>query len=68
MFQRGFKKYSKKELIYGPILIDSNKEYFNYLLKKQTGILENIPKYKIITRLKMRKKVFFLKRLGNTNV
>lgn len=68
MFQRGFKKYSKKELIYGPILIDSNKEYFNYLLKKQTGILENIPKYKIITRLKMRKKVFFLKRLGNSNV
>ena len=44
------------------------KEYFNYLLKKQTGILENIPKYKIITRMKMRKKVFFLKRLGNTNV
>ena len=68
MFQRGFKKYSKKELIYGPILMNSNKEYFNYLLKKQTGILENIPKYKIITRLKMRKKVFFLKRLGNTNV
>ena len=68
MFQRGFKKYSKKELIYGPILMNSNKEYFNYLLKKQTGILENIPKYKIITRLKMRKKVFFLKRLGNSNV
>lgn len=68
MFQRGFKKYSKKELIYGPILIDSNKEYFNYLLKKQTGILENVPKYRIFTRMKMRKKVFFLKRLGNTNV
>ena len=68
MFQRGFKKYSKKELIYGPILMNSNKEYFNYLLKKQTGILENIPKYKIITRIKMRKKVFFLKRLGNSNV
>ncbi len=49
MFQRGFKKYSKKELIYGPILIDSNKEYFNYLLKKQTGILENVPKYRIFT-------------------
>lgn len=68
MFQRGFKKYSKKELIYGPILMDSNKEYFDYLLKKQTGILENVPKYRIFTRIKMKKKVFFLKRLGNKNV
>ena len=68
MFLRGFKKYSKKELIYGPILMDSNKEYFDYLLKKQTGILENVPKYKIFTRMKMRKKVFFLKKLGNKDV
>lgn len=68
MFLRGFKKYSKKELIYGPILMNSNKEYFDYLLKKQTGILENVPKYRIFTRMKMRKKVFFLKKLGKKDV
>lgn len=68
MFLRGFKKYSKKELIYGPILMQSNKEYFNFLLKKQTGILENVPKYRIFTRAKMRKKIFYLKKMGTQDV
>lgn len=68
MFLKGFKKYSKKELIYGPILINSNKEYFNFLLKKQIGILENVPKYRIFTRAKMRKKIFYLKKMGNQDV
>lgn len=68
MFLRGFKKYSKKELIYGPILMQSNKDYFNFLLKKQTGILENVPKYRIFTRAKMRKKIFYLKKMGTQDV
>lgn len=63
VFLKGKKKYGVKELIYGPILMYSNKDYFEYLLKKHEQILDNIPKYKVIDRFKIKKDVSFLKKL-----
>ena len=63
VFLKGKKKYSVKELIYGPILMYSNKDYFEYLLKKHEQILDNIPKYKVIDRFKIKKDVSFLRKL-----
>lgn len=64
VFLKGNKKYSAKEFKYGPILMFSNKDYFEFLFKKQESILENIPRYKIIERIKIRKDLLFLKRIG----
>lgn len=64
VFLRGYKKYSLKELKYGPILMYSNNSYYEFLEKKQEQILDNIPKYKIIARLKIRKDLIYLKRLS----
>lgn len=50
VFLRGYKKYSKKDLKFGPLL--KNKDYFNYLIQKDKNILKRIPKLKIKTRLK----------------
>jgi len=64
VFTRGKKRYSIKELRFGPILMHANKEYFKYLLKKQDAIIENIPSYKIFTRLKFKKERRFLRKLA----
>ena len=63
VFMRGHKKYTFRELKYGPILMYANQDYFAFLLKKQYAILDYIPKYKIITRLKHRKETIYLRRL-----
>ena len=63
VFLRGFKKYSKKELIYGPILMKGNFDYYKYLYDKNISILNNIPKNKIITRFNIIKENLFLKKL-----
>lgn len=64
VFEKGKRKYSFKELKYGPFLINGNKKYFEFLLKKKRAVLENIPKYKIITIIKHKKEEIFLKRLA----
>lgn len=64
VFLKGNKKYSAKEFRYGPILMYGNKDYFEFLYKKQESILDNIPKFKIIKRIKIRKDLMYLKRLG----
>ena len=64
VFERGRKRYSNKELKYGPILKSTNRDYFNFMLKKHTAILENIPWFKIFTRLKHRKEILYLSRLS----
>lgn len=64
VFLRGEKKYSLKELTYGPLLMYSNKEYFKHLYGKQMNILDNIPKYKLLTRFEMKQKSRLLRRLS----
>ncbi|MDD2505019.1 MAG: class I SAM-dependent methyltransferase [Bacilli bacterium] len=63
VFLRGKRKYSIKELTYGPILMYANKDYYEFLLKKKRAILDNIPKYKVWTRLKHRKDAIYLKKI-----
>lgn len=63
VFLRGNKKYSSKELKYGPLLINGNKDYYEYLYNKNKQIYENIPKYKIIERIKLLKDIKYFKRL-----
>lgn len=64
VFLRGKRKYSIKELKYGPILMYANKDYYDFLLKKKHAILDNIPRYKIFSRLKHHRDAIFLKRLS----
>ncbi len=64
VFLRGKRKYTIKELRYGPILMYANKDYYEFMLKKKYAILDNIPKYKILDRLKHRKDALYLKRLS----
>lgn len=65
-FLKGKKKYSKKELEYGPLLLKNkeNKPYFRYLLKKQEEIWKRVPKNKSILIFKIRRKIRFLKKLA----
>lgn len=63
MFLKGNKKYSKKELKYGPILMHNNPDYFKYLYNTNLEILNKIPKNKILLRLKIIKNNFYLKKL-----
>ncbi|MDD4187442.1 MAG: class I SAM-dependent methyltransferase [Bacilli bacterium] len=63
VFLRGKRKYTLKELRYGPILMYANKDYFDFLLKKKHAILDNIPKYKFWTRIKHHKDAIYLKKL-----
>lgn len=64
VFLKGHKKYTLKELKYGPILQYGNKDYYAFLENKQEQILDNIPRYKILTRMKIRKDLIYLKRLS----
>lgn len=63
VFKRGYKKYSDKELKYGPILSISNKEYYLYLLNKNKEIYNNVPLYKIRYKLEIIKEIINLKKL-----
>ncbi len=64
VFLRGKRKYSMKELKYGPILMYANKDYYDFLLKKKHAILDNIPRYKLFSRLKHHRDAIYLKRLS----
>lgn len=63
VFKKGYKKYSDKELKYGPILSRSNKEYYLYLLNKNKEIYNNVPLYKIKYKLEIIKEIINLKKL-----
>ena len=52
-FIKGIKKYSKLDILLGPIL-KNNIEYKKYIIKKYKSILNNISKKKILLRLKYR--------------
>ena len=52
-FLKGYKKYSRNDILYGPILRD-NKAYKNYIIKKNRLILKRIPRKKIVLRLKQK--------------
>ena len=60
-FQKGKKKYTKKELYFGPVLIKKNsklfKEYKEKELKKLIVLYELIPKNRIISRHKIKKEI-----------
>ena len=60
-FEKGKKKYNKKELFFGPILLKKNSQLFrknNELeLKKLILVLKMLPKNKIIDRYKIKKKI-----------
>ena len=59
-FVKGFKKYSKNDLKYGPIL-KNNKLYISYLIENDNHVIKKISKKKFILRLKYKLHVFFLK-------
>jgi len=60
-FIRGKKKYSKKELFFGPILLKKNSYLFQdnnkSELSKLQKLLNSLPKNKIIDRYKLKKKI-----------
>jgi tRNA (adenine22-N1)-methyltransferase len=66
-FLRGHKKYQNKELIYGPILMQGNKDYFRHLLNTDKDIIGKIPRSKIITRYKLSKEMTELNRIIKHN-
>ena len=64
VFLRANKKYSYKELKYGPLLLNSKyPDYYEYLYQKNMNILSNIPRYKIKERIKLRNSNILLKKL-----
>ena len=52
-FLKGYKKYNKNDILYGPIL-KKNLGYKKYLINKYKLILKNVPRKKILIRLKYR--------------
>ncbi len=60
-FTKGKKKYTKKEMYFGPILLQQNtktfKEYQQKELQKLKIILNLLPKNKIIERYKIKKEI-----------
>lgn len=66
-FKKGYKKYNKNELKYGPVLLNKKNELFRELLinliKRNERIISKIPKSKIIKKIKLRIKNKKIKRL-----
>ena len=64
-FEKGKKRYNKKELYFGPILLKKNTQLFqshNKLeLEKLQLLLKMLPKNKIIDRYKIKKKISMYK-------
>ena len=63
VFEKGNQKYSIKELTYGPILMNGNSTYYEYLYNKNIHILENIPIHHVGKRFELIKSNFLLKKL-----
>ena len=68
-FKKGKIKYKKEDLIYGPILKKNpeNKSYFEYLLKKQMAILNNIPENKSEIKNNLQEQIEIIKKILNFN-
>lgn len=66
-FEKGKKKYTKKELYFGPILLKKNSQLFqknNQLeLSKLNMLLKMLPKNKILDRNKIKKKIKLYKNI-----
>ena len=60
-FQQGKKKYNNREYYFGPVLLKKNSELFKEYNKQELAklyvIKKMIPKYKIIERYKINKKI-----------
>lgn len=65
-FSKGYKRYSKKELLYGPILLKNKDKLFNLLIDKSIDenkrILRKIPKTKISKVFKIIVNIISLKK------
>ena len=57
-FKKGFKKYTKKEIEFGPVLLKNKDGLFNELIinkiSKNNYVINKIPKKKIVKRLKFK--------------
>lgn len=66
-FVKGKRNYSKKELEFGPILLEKKEDtfiqFYQSLLKDKKQVLKKIPLYKIKERIYVRKQIIELKRL-----
>ena len=66
-FVKGRKKYSNKELEYGPILLKNKsiefKKYYNLLLEEKIKILKKVPIFKIVERVKYKKQINIIKKI-----
>jgi len=66
-FVKGNKKYTDKELEYGPILLKekSNEfiKYYNILLEEKIKIIKKVPIFKIKDRLESRKRIKSLRKI-----
>lgn len=66
-FVKGRKKYSNKELEYGPILLKNKsiefKKYYNLLLEEKIKILKKVPIFKIVERIKYKNQINVIKRI-----
>lgn len=66
-FIKGKKTYSKKELEFGPILLQNKSHefitYYSMLLEEEKKILKKVPIFKIKDRIKYKKHINVLKRI-----
>ncbi len=64
-FKKGQKKYSAKELYFGPLLLRKKtpvtKEYFGWLLTKKEKILADLPRKYFFRRLKIKREISQIK-------
>ena len=65
-FKKGFKKYSKRQLYFGPILLNNKNKLFIELNKniidKNNVIINNLPRKKIIKKLKLKLVNYIIKK------
>ena len=70
IFKKGYKKYSKKELLFGPILLQKKPLLLTKLIEtdieKCNILLESIPKIQIIRRIKIIYKIKYLYKVKKT--
>ena len=64
-YEKGYKRYNKRELYFGPILLKKNSELFKEKNKKELEklnlLLKLLPKNKIIDRLKIKREISLYK-------
>ena len=65
-FKRGFKKYSNRQLLFGPVLLNNKnelfKEYINSEINGCNLILNKLPNKKIVKKIKIKYKIHRLKK------